>query len=57
MLFEDVTIAVQPCAAAPKDESPVLCFQPGQVLLVEKRACPVCRSTGRSNPCCRREPS
>ena len=29
MLFEDVTIAVQPCAAAPKDESPVLCFQPG----------------------------
>ena len=40
MLFEDVTIAVQPCAAAPKDESPVLCFQPGQVLLVEKEGVP-----------------
>ena len=40
MLFEDVTIAVQPCAAAPKDESPVLCFQPGQVLLVEKESVP-----------------
>lgn len=40
MLFEDVRIAVQPCAAAPKDESPVLCFQPGQVLLVEKESVP-----------------
>ncbi len=29
MLFEDVTIAVQPCAAAPKDESPVPVFSAG----------------------------
>ena len=40
MLFQDVSVDVQPRAAALTDASPVLCFQPGQVLLGAKEEFP-----------------
>ena len=40
MLFENVSIGVQPCAASFTEESPVLCFQPGRVLLGTKEGVP-----------------
>lgn len=40
MLFQDISIDVQPRAAALTDASHVLCFQPGQVLLGSKGGAP-----------------